>query len=135
MKLFLRGLLLVLVASASVGIHDRALAARKGPCAELELSYSAQKVEPGQVFDYSQLVVNCSNKTRTIRVRIRAFGPCPFPHPSSATYRLDAHFAVQTDAVILAPACRGHYRILGKAIVRGSVTDRARAGFTVVSRR
>jgi hypothetical protein len=125
---------LVTLALAAGGVVDErsATAARKRPCADLQLSYSLRTLEPGQVFDYSQAIVNCSNRTRTIRVRIRAFVPCEFPHPSSAKYRLPAGFGVQAEALMLAPPCSGHYRIVGKAIFRGSVVARAHAGFTVV---
>jgi hypothetical protein len=120
--------------AAMVALASGSVQAAPTPCNELDLSYSLRVVEPRQVFDYSQVVANCSNRARTIRVRIQAFGPCEFPHPVSAKYRLPAHFAVQTDALIVAPSCKRHYRIVGKAIVGGFVVDEARAGFTVVAR-
>jgi hypothetical protein len=125
---------LVTFALAAGGVVDErsATAARKRPCAKLHLSYSLRTVEPGQVFDYSEAIVNCSNSPRTIRVRISAFGPCQFAHPSSAKYRLAGGLGVQSDALILAPPCPGHYRIVGKAIIRGSVVARAHASFTVL---
>jgi hypothetical protein len=116
-----------------VGAATRPASAKaKRTCADLELSYRLRVVDPGQVFDYRQVLVNCSARSRTIRVRIRAFGPCDFPHPPSAKYTLPAHFAVEAVAIIVAPTCPGRYRIVGTAIVRGSVVDRAHAGFTVV---
>ena len=121
------------VVGVAVGISG-ADAARHRRCANLEISYSLRTVEPGQVFDYSIAVENCSNRARTIRVRISSFGPCDFPHPSSAKYRLPAHFAVQADALVVAPSCRGSYGVGGKAIIRGTVVARAYAGFTVLNR-
>jgi hypothetical protein len=121
--------MLVGVASTAPPADARA---RQRPCADLELSYSAHIVVPGQVFDHVETLVNCSNRRETIRVRIRAFGPCDFPHVVSARYTLPAHFGVAADALVVAPECQGRYRIVGKAIVRGFIVDKAHAGFTVV---
>jgi hypothetical protein len=126
---------LVVLVVVGVGVSiSRAEATGHRPCANLEISYSLHTVEPGQVFDYSIAVENCSNRPRTIRVRIGSFGPCDFPHPSTATYKLPAHLAVQADALVVAPSCRGRYRVSGKAIIRGTVVARAHAGFTVLNR-
>jgi hypothetical protein len=126
--------LLACVVSGVLVDNRAADAAFKRPCVELDLAYGLHTVASGQVFDYAESVVNCSNRMRRIRVRIRAFGPCEFPHPGSAMYLLPAHSGVRADALIVAPQCHGRYRVVAKAIVRGSVVDIAHAGFTVIAR-
>jgi hypothetical protein len=91
-------------------------------------------VRPGELFEFQESLANCSKKTRRIHVRIHAYGPCDFPRTSSATYRLEPDSGFTGIGLAIVPSCRGRYRVVGKAIVRGRVVDRARAGFTVVTR-
>jgi hypothetical protein len=128
--------LTVLVFAASILVAlaaAQAAAAKPRPCVELDLSFSPHVVRPGELFEFQESVTNCSQKTRRIRVRIHAQGPCDFPHTSSATYRLEPGWAVTGIGLAVVPSCQGRYRVIGKAIVRGRIVDRARAGFTVVT--
>jgi hypothetical protein len=133
MKPLVRIAVLAIRAVSIVLASPAATEAKRTPCADLQLGYNLRIVHPGQVFDYHQSLVNCSDRRRTVRVRIKAFGPCEFPHLSSATYTLPPHFAVVADAIVVAPRCRGRYRVVGTAMIRGAVVDRAHTGFTVVA--
>jgi hypothetical protein len=126
--------LLVFAASILVAVAGaQGAAAKPRPCVDLELSFSPHVVHPGELFEFQESLANCSHKTRRIRVRIDSFGPCDFLPSSSTTYRLSPDTGFTGIGLAIVPSCRGRYRVVGKAIVRGRVIDRARAGFTVVA--
>lgn len=134
--MLLRGAPIILLGFALLGVvraPAHAEAARK-PCVELDLSYSARTVAPGTIFDFEQGLVNCSDRRLRVRVRIAASGPCPFAHPGSARYTLEANSGVFATGLFIGPSCPGRYRVAGRAIVHGVVVARAHAGFTVLPR-
>jgi hypothetical protein len=125
---------LVFVASSLAALAAvQEATAKPRPCVRLDLSYSPHVVRPGELFEFQESLTNCSQRTRSIRVRIDAFGPCDFLPSSSAVYRLGPDSGFTGIGLAFVPSCRGRYRVVGKAIVRGRIVDRARAGFTVVA--
>jgi hypothetical protein len=135
MNLLFRFLLVILLGFVVLAVArpPRDAVATPKPCVEFDLSYSARTVAPGTIFDFDQGLANCSDRRLRVRVRIAASGPCPFAHPGSARYTLDANSGVFLTGLFIGPSCPGRYRVSGRALVRGVVVARAHAGFTVVA--
>lgn len=104
-------------------------------CTSLTVTYSPTRVHTGQVFEDDLRVQNCSSAAERIVVKVRAHGPCSFPHPPSATYSFRAGHRVDQHATIIAPGCPGRYTVVARAYVKGAVTATSRAGFTVAKHR
>jgi hypothetical protein len=131
LRVFLLAVLGVVVLGVARAPGD-AMATQK-PCVDLDLSYSLRTATPGTIFDFEQGLENCSDRRLRVRVRIAASGPCPFAHPGSARYTLDANSGVFLTGLFIGPSCPGRYRVAARALVRGVVVARAHAGFTVVA--
>ncbi len=129
-----RALVVSLLGFALLGVSRAPTDAQatQKPCVKLDLDYSLHTVRPGSILDVEQGLVNCSDRRLRIRVKIKASGPCAFPHFGSSRYTLDPDSGVFGTGLIIAPSCPGRYRVAGRALVRGVVVARAHAGFTVL---
>jgi hypothetical protein len=103
------------------------------PCGRVSFQYSLRHPSPGEVMDMDLGIVNCSGQAEALRLRVRFSGPCEFPHPVHHTYRLDGHFAVGSNSLVLSPSCPGRYSVWLRLTLAGErrVLGTAQDGFTV----
>jgi hypothetical protein len=121
--------LLVAAAVAASGCGSTSQAAAS--CVKLSVAYSPTRVQPGQTFEDDLRLQNCASVQEQIAVKVRADGPCSFPHPPSATYTLKASQGVDQHATLVAPRCPGRYTVVARAYVGGSILATSRASFVV----
>ncbi len=107
-------------------------ARRTNHCVKYDLTYSAKRVTPAQIFGYDERLQNCSAQAETIRVTITAKGHGEFPHPSAATYTLKPDQGIDQHAMIVAPTRLGHYAITATFSVNTTIFARSHTRFTVV---
>jgi len=107
----------------------------RGGCADLEIEFFPRTVSPGQGMDMDYSLANCSSVKETVVVPLHSTGPCPFVPSSVNRYTLRPRMGFGTSALMIAPDCRGHYRVKARVLYRGRVLDHAVAGFTVVPAR
>jgi hypothetical protein len=104
---------------------------KKG-CVEFQIDFFPTRVLPGQGMDMDYSLANCSSMRERLVVPLRFKGPCPFIPSTVSRYTLGPQMGFGTSALIIAPDCRGHYRVKAQVLYRGRVLDHAVAGFTVL---
>jgi hypothetical protein len=120
-----------LVAAAVVASGCGSTSQAAASCVKLRVVYSPARVHPSQTFQDDLRLQNCSSVQEQIAVKVRADGPCSFPHPPSATYTLNASQGVDQHAMLVAPQCPGRYTVVAKAYIAGSIMATSRASFLV----